>query len=907
MERMETRVTPHSEEPSIRTPKRPTTRFFFRILVVAAAITASRPAAPAFATIERLPADVRATSQAIQLKLDPSQDEYSGSVSIAITVEKARQDILVHAQKLDLDEITLHPVGTAGDTAEPIDLEEGDTDDEEGMIHLQRGDGESIAPGRYTLDITFTNAFDERATSLYRLKVGDDWYAFTQFEACDARAAFPCFDEPNVKIPYQITLSIPAGREAVTNSPIASDRTRGEWRTIEFAKTKPLPSYLLAIAVGPLEFTPVKGTSIPTRIVTVKGKSRLTGPVAGMLPPILAALEKYFGRRYPFEKLDLVAVPEYVYGAMENPGAVTYSDQFILFDPKSMTVSNRRQLARFTAHELSHMWFGDLVTMEWWDDLWLNESFAEWMGDKIVVEVYPELDTSVANLAEVDEAYTQDSRLTARTIRMPVETASNLLSIVDALIYQKGQCVIDMMEEWLGPATFRRGVLAYLAEHEWGNAKEDDLWRALSKASGRDVGALGSTYFNQPGIPLVRGKLLKDGRIRLQQERFLNYGLQDSMARLWQIPVTMKYPTPKGIQRHQVLMTGRELTARLPGLEGPPAWIQLNADQTGYYRWKVDGDAMPELARRATRVLTPRERYGFLLNTSALLKGGAISGDDYAASLVGFGADPDASVLTAVATGVGTIKDLFVTPDLKDPFAEYTRRVLGPAMKRVGLVSKKSEAPAVSSLRPILFSTLAEDGQDAELRAFAKAQAERYLAGQPVDPSIQAPSLRVAALDGDATYFDALTKKFSNDPVPSERGRILAAIGSFQNPDLRERAYEYNLEGPLKPQEHNYLLGYMCKDPQFEDEVWNWVQEHYDEIKERIPALYAIYLPWFASGCDLTRLEAAKAFFSDPDHLPPGTEAELLKMEAAVTECASLREREGQGVASYLRKGLTPP
>ena len=710
-----------------------------------------------------------------------------------------------------------------------------------------------------------------------------------------------------MKIPYQLTVAIPAGQEAVTNSPIATDRTEGDRRVIAFRKTKPLPSYLLAIAVGHLEYTPVSGTSIPTRIVTVKGKSHLTGPVVGMLPPILAGLERYFGRPYPFEKLDLLAVPEYIYGAMENPGAVTYSDQYLLFDPKSMSVGQRRTLARFTSHELSHMWFGDLVTMEWWDDLWLNESFAEWMGDKIVMEVYPDLDTDVSGLGETEEAYSEDSRLTARAIRQPVTTVANLLSSVDALVYQKGQSVLEMMESWLGDETFRRGVLAYLKEHEWGNANEADLWRALSKASGRDVAALGSTYFNQPGIPIVRGELLNDGRLRLRQQRFLTYGLQDSVARLWQIPVAMKYPTARGVVRHAVLLTEEETTIRLPGVDAAPAWIELNDNQSGYYRWRVEGEAMTRLARAAVHVLTPRERFGYLLNAYALLQGGALRGDEYAQLLSGFGDDPDPSVMSAVAGGVGAIRKYFVTEDLDDPFADYVRRVLGGAMKRIGAEAKPDESPSVSSLRPDLFAILAEEGQDPSLHAYAREETERYLAGEAIDPSMQGPMLRIAALGGDAELFDAFCKRFEGDPVPSERGRLLSAIGSFQSPDLRARAFDYALNGPLKPQEPTYMLRWMSDRPEQQDETWHWITQHYADLVKRIPSLYAIYLPWFAGGCDLQRMEAARIFFADPEHSPAGTEAELKKMAASVEECAGLREREGAAVRTYLQDRPTAP
>jgi alanyl aminopeptidase len=488
-----------------------------------------------------------------------------------------------------------------------------------------------------------------------------------------------------------------------------------------------------------------------------------------------------------------------------------------------------------------------------------------------------------------------------------VTTAANLLSQVDALTYQKGQSVIEMMETWLGPETFRRGVLAYLKEHEWGNATEADLWRALSKASGRDVGAMGSTYFNQPGIPLVRGELLEGGRIVLRQSRFLNYGLQDSVSRLWQIPLSIRYPTPKGIARQTILLKGADTTVALAGLAAPPPWIQLNVDQSGYYRWRVEGAAMTRLAREAVHVLTPRERFGFLLNAYALLKGGTIGGDEYAKLLVGFGNDPDPSVVSAVADGVGAIEAYFVTKDIQAPFAEYVRRVLGSSLARIGLEEKAGESPSVSSLRPDLFLTLADYGQDETLRGYARKEADRYLAGENIDPSMLGVALHVAALDGDEPLFNAFLKRFEGDPVPSERGRLLGAIGTFESPELRARAFDYVLSGPLKPQELNYLLGSMGKRPEHEEEVWSWVTAHYDKIVKRIPSLYVIYLPWFASGCELSRLEAARAFFADPAHLPPGTEAELLKMEASVTECAGLRQREGAALRAYLNGDVTSP
>ena len=801
----------------------PSSRFRALAFVTLLATLLATPAgAGARGAIERLPESVRPSFQAIELTLDPSRKEYTGSTRIDVRLSESRDEILFHAQALDLRRTTLK--GKSG--AHELKTAEGD----EGLVRAARADGKPIAPGSYTIEIDFANDFDERATSLYRLQVDGDWYAFTQFQAVDARFAFPCFDEPSFKFPYQMTLTVPAGVEAVTNTPIEKETRRDGGRTIVFRRTKPLPSYLLAIALGPLEFTPVSGTSIPTRIVTVKGKSHLTKAVVAMTPPILAALERYFERRYPYEKLDLIAVPEYTYGAMENPGAITYTDQSILFDEKTMTVSQRSTLVRFTAHEFAHMWFGDLVTMNWWNDLWLNESFAEWLGDKIGAQVYPELETPVVGLVETQKAYDADARLTARPIRHEVKSTANLLQMVDALTYQKGQSALAMLERWLGEETFRRGVIAYMKKHEWGNAVESDLWAALSKASGRDVAAVGESFFNQPGIPLVEVDLLGGARVKLRQSRFLNYGLRDSVERSWRIPVSLKYPTSRGVKTWSTLLVDRETAVTLPDVSETPAWLLPNAEETGYYRWTLAGDAMGTLARDSKRILSPRERYAYLLNASALLQGGTLRGVDYMRLLASFGDDPHPAVVGAVVEGVSALDSYFIVEEMRDPFAAYVRRVLSPALDRIGLESKSGESPTTTSLRPALFRTLADLGRDQRLREYARDAADRYLRGEDVEPSMVGPALRVAAFQGDAKLFDAIRARFENVKVPGERGRLLGALGAFRDPALRARALDYTFSGNLKPQEHYSIVQSAGAVPEQQDEVWAWAVRNYDRM-----------------------------------------------------------------------------
>src|SRR5207247_4365615 len=368
------------------------------------------------------------------------------------------------------------------------------------------------APGSYALDVDFTAKFNLQAASLYRLKVENDWYSFTQFEATDARGAFPCWDEPEFKIPFQITLVVPEAHLAIGNTPIESETVADGQKTVVFEKTPPLPAYLLAIATGPLETVPIEGMRVAGRIVTIKGASGLAAEAARVTPPLVAALEKYFGIPYPYRKLDLLAVPEFWPGAMENAGAITFADQILLIDPHVASGDQKRRLVSIAAHELAHMWFGDLVTMRWWDDLWLNGSFASWMGGKIGDQVFPGGRLQIAQVGGMQSAMRSDGRLSTRAMRQPIEGVENLHQLADELTYDKGQAVLTMFEAHLGPETFRKGVVAYLKAHEWGSATASDLWASLSKTAGRDVAEPMATCLDQPGAPLVAAHLLPGGQ-----------------------------------------------------------------------------------------------------------------------------------------------------------------------------------------------------------------------------------------------------------------------------------------------------------------------------------------------------------------------------------------------------------
>ncbi len=872
-----------------------------RLLRVAACLAVflglATAAASARAEVGRLPTDIVPSFEAIRLNLDADKMDYTGSVRVELKVMKPTKEIQFHAQEMKLEKVVLR--GKNG--ASHLDCKEG----EQGLVTATAPT--EIAPGAYTLEISFSNEFDRRATSLYRLETGGHAYAFTQFEAVDARLAFPCWDEPSFKFPYQITLVVPQAHEAVSNTPIERTTVKDGMKTVVFRRTRPLPSYLLAIATGPLEFVPIPGMSIPGRVVTPKGSAALAQVAVSMTPPIMAALEKYFGRRYPYEKLDLIAVPEFSPGAMENPGAITYGDQYLLFDPKTMSTSQRRTFAYFTAHEVAHMWFGDLVTMKWWDDLWLNESFADWMGYKIADEVYPNLQVEADALGGVQQAMYLDAQLSTRVIRQPIRSMSNLLESADPLAYKKGKATLGMFEQWMGPEKFRQGVLAYLKEHEWGNATADDLWAALSKSAGRDVRGPMSSFLDQPGVPLVRADIMTDGRVRLSQKRFLHYGVTPPTRLVWQIPMILKYSDGTHVLSHSLLLSESTATVTLPGLAGkPPVWVHPNGGGKGYYRWSVDSATLSKIAEAAPKVLSSSDRIRFVQNLDALLDGGDIHGDEYLRLVSGLADEPRPEAAGALLDALGTIKAAFITEDLEGSFAVYIQRLLGPSKKRFGLNRATGEEDAVSILRPRLFYWLADDGRDEEALTQAERLAKSFLADRgSIDPSLVSPALVLSAIRGDAPLFEEYKKRFEAATAPTDRVPFLSALGNFRDPKLREAALAYVLDGPLRPQELFTIPQTMSGTLAFKKQVYGWVTKNYDAYVKKMPPSYAIYVPYSGMSCEDEQLQKTNAFFSIPEHSPPGTEAELARVLEAGNDCINMREREEESVRHYLSQ-LTP-
>ncbi|MBI1799152.1 MAG: M1 family metallopeptidase [Candidatus Eisenbacteria bacterium] len=871
---------------------------------LAPAPSRAEPAAPP----ARLSHDAEPRAETVQLTLDPVKADYTGQATITLEVKEPTSTLRFHARALTIDSAMLRRAAGAGAIAVrsivPLPPDQA-----------QVTFAAPLPPGTYTLTLHFHNHYNTRAISLYKVVTGGRSYLFTQFEDTEAREAFPCWDEPEFKIPWQLTLTVPDGDLAVSNTPIERDDREGAMRRVTFARTRPLPSYLIAVAVGAFETVPITGMHMPGRVITVKGASAMAAEAVHMTPGIIASLERYFGRPYPYDKLDLIAAPEFLYGAMENAGAVVFADRRLLINPRSVSPEQRQQLAGVIAHELAHMWFGDLVTMKWWDDLWLNESFASWMATKVMDDVYPENKNGVTSLYGTERALTTDSRASTRAMREKVTGATNLGQTANELTYNKGEAVLTMFEGWLGAEKFRAGVLEYLKAHEWGNAEGSDLWRALGHVSGDDIEGAMASFLDQPGVPIVSVEPAGGSRVRISQRRFLTSGDPLVEASRWRIPVILRYPTPGSSRTLRVWLTSRDTVVDV-GAGAPPRWIEPNADASGYYRWHVPQTMLDPLVA-ARSLFTPRERIDLITNSTALLRADQLFADRYLSLFAQLADDPSPEVTRQAVESIGSLRVAFETPKTASAFASYLRVSFESALERFGLEPGPTEPVGISLMRPSLLRLLGDAGNDTRVVAYAETLSASYRRDPASVPaSLVETGLLMGAMRGNRAMFDDYRHRFETTTVPNERPMYLAGLGSFRDPALRKAALEYALQGPLRPQETLMIPGAMGVSVAgaefrgggaYPDEIAQWMMDHFSALSAKMPPNFANRILALAAGCSETRAHTLRDFCEDPARKRVGLDVTARRLADAIDECAKLHEREGARIERWLYSQAAEP
>lgn len=848
-------------------------------------------ASAAFADIAsdpyRLNPAVQPVSQQLEMTINPNLDRYTGTTRIELDIRQPVESILLHAQDITIKQVRLGRAGKLRDAEFEI------------LEHalLRVSTSIQIEPGQYSLQIDFEDDFNTDSVSMYRVEEHGRFHIFSQMEASEAREAFPCFDEPAYKIPWQLTLTVPQDMLAVSNTPVDSTSALGNMKKVVFAQSAPMPSYLIAIAVGDFETVEIPGMSIPGRVVTTRGKQHLTTLAVESTPKLLGGLEAYFNTPYPYKKLDLIATPEFWYGAMENPGAIVYVDGAILIDATNTNARSYRQIIATNSHELAHQWFGDVVTMDWWVDLWLNESFASWMGDKIVDRIYPELEISKARMATVFNTMNDDSRPSSRPIRAPRKATDNFLNDIGPA-YSKGRIVINMFEKAIGEEKFRAGILDYMQRHEWANASAVDFAQAIGLEADFDVPAAFASFMHQPGVPLIEVDLLEGNRVAVSQRRFANAG-DELPALQWTIPLTLKYAIDGEVFTQTLVLDSPTAIINLEHT-GDVEWIYPNADHGGYYRWQIEQSLLSHIAEHAQTLLNPLERMGLVSNLTALLNAAEIDAADYLATLESFAAERDPYVLAVFIDQLEVIRDTLVSEDHKAQFAAYVRRTLGPALQSMGIDPAENEKNAVTTVRPGILKWLIRDGRDAALTDAFAERADAWLAGKgDLHSSLVAPALTAAAIRGDEKLYAEIKRRFENALTPADRAQYRVALSDFEKPAILVDLQAYSVSEAVRPREVMRIRTALLKRPETRELVLDYVLGHYDLFRARLPGNGLAIVPSVAKGCSLEGAARAKAFFSDPDNQVSGTLRILETTVASVESCAALRARELENASHY--------
>ncbi len=870
--------------------------------------TATQPAspvedAPPARDDGRLPALATPVHYAISLDVDPTQPRFHGVASIDVDVPHPTAHIVLHGRDLNVTDVSATFGSKAVGGTSAARVAHGGIEPEELVLSF----AEPLPKGRATLTLTYDAPFAADLSGLYRVKEGANWYAFTQFESTDARRAFPCFDEPALKATYDLSIRAPSGMLAVANTPErAHDDDAGATR-YEFATTPPLSSYLVAFAVGDFDVRQGTKDPVPVRIITVKGKAFLGDFALDATAGLVRKLGEYFALPYPFPKLDIVAVPDFAAGAMENPGLITFRESLLLLDPKHTSLDAQREASITIAHELAHIWFGDLVTMRWWDDVWLNEGFATWMETRATDAWRPEYAVHTEAVAQAQHVMDLDSLASARAVRQPVVTRNEIEESFDGISYEKGAAVLAMIEHWVGEDAFQRGVRDYVRAHAWKNATADDLLGALDRASGRNVTAMAGTFLNRPGVPVVAVKSSCSGgkaSFDLTQSAWRPLGAPPaSEASTWSIPVCL-HPG-NGKDECTDLTEAHSVFASKGGC-GVPTFP--NASEAGYYRFSLPERDARALARDASH-LDSASRVGLVSNLWAEARAGGLSPDVLLDVLPAFDRETDGRVVIELVNTLYGIDHTLVDDAARPAFRAYVTARMAAQKSRLGWQRKGGDDDGSALARPRVLQILGEVAHDAATIREAERIATQWLADPTsVDADVAPIAVHIAAAHGDGALWDQLRVAAKSAKTPANRIIALQALGAFEDPKVLTRTFDLVLTDEVKMQDVRYVLG-SRRDPTLTvfartegaRTLFGWLSTHWEAARAKLPGDLAWTYARVLEGVSSAGERDAELAFLQPHMADVGSAKRPLAEEAeAATTRVELRAHGAPSVTRFL-------
>lgn len=857
----------------------------------------------------RLPGNVQPVRYEASLELAPGQDRFTGRIRIDLNILESTSVIWLNARSLQFQNGRI----LAGASETPVRLEPSGDNFVAVLLDRPR------APGKAQLEIGYSGEVSRTLTDgAFQQQQGEDWYIFTKFEPVTARRVFPCFDEPSYKVPWRITLTFPKGLKAFSNTPAVSTKENGATTTVAFKETKPLPSYLVAFAIGPFDEVstePIGRNRIAGRIIVPRGRADEAAYAASITPKLIALLESYFGRPYPYAKLDQVIVPVTTsWGAMENAGLIAYGD-FLLAPRAQETQLVERRTAEVMEHEMAHQWFGDLVTMAWWDDLWLNEAFASWVESKLLNEWKPEWNIN-ADAARSVRVFRADSLTTARKIRQPIEAPGDIANAFDGITYGKGEAVIAMFENYVGSAAFQRAVQLYLSKHEWRNATSADLLGAIDEiAPEKHTGAAFSTFLNQVGFPLLTvkencGTYNELPSFGVTQSRFVPLGSPAGEAsaatnETWQVPVCVASSDGSGAHGECNLLAKTSETFPLRSAKSCPQWLFADANAAGYYAVSYDARISGELMHDGLNQLAPAERAALLRNTQLLFSSGLGDLRQDLDSMTAFSRSSDPGLLDQSVQFVAGVEP-FVAPDRKASYATWIRDLFDAKAHELGWKPQAGESLDILQLRMNLVPLVAMQGEDMSLRNQAEKLARAWLADKSLlNPDMVPSVLSAAAWAGGRPFFDALVNAIRQDKIQRERGWMIAALPYFRDPQLARAALDLLFQPGIDPREMQY--NFFSRPDETQEIVWSFVQQNFDRINSTLPGARGIpfgaILPLAAVGfCDASHAEQVKSFFEPRLSSLPGGGRNLANTLERIRLCSAREEVTRAAVTEFLNK-----
>ena len=846
-----------------------------------------------------------------KLILEPDLNSFTFKGSEVVTIEISRPTELIVLNCIEIDVTGCSVIDAEGQeqTVESIDY---DIDGETVKLKFLG----SLPSGSAELTLHFNGILNDKLRGFYRSKYTDNdgsekYLATTQLEATDARRAFPCWDEPNIKATFDVELVIPKGLQAVSNMPVRNEEQLGTGlKRVRFETTPIMSTYLLAFVVGELEsIEKVDDGGTMHRVWTTTGKVEQGEYALAISVELLKYLNKYFGIPYPLPKLDHLAIPDFAAGAMENWGAITYRENALLVDTENSSAATKQRVATIIAHEMAHMWFGDLVTMAWWNDLWLNESFASWMGDKAVDHIYPEWEMWTQFITEdTNRGLSLDGLKNSHPIEQEVRNPAEIGQLFDAVSYSKGGAILRMLEQFLGEEQFRTGLHLYMNRHTYGNATTSDLWKAMEDESNIPVASIMDSWVQQIGYPVIdvdvdRGE--KQIKLEISQQRFVYENIMQPETgdkTLWQVPLGIRLENDLKIRMNLIKDKSNLLQIDVGSEDSVGQWIKINALQTGFFRVKYSPKEQSRLLDPIKKQSLPAsDRLGLQNDAFALMRSGHISATEFLSVAEVYNKETNASVCEDLAANLSTFDYLTWNESYYSQFKKFALNIFEPLAETVGWESRPDEGHLDALLRTTVLMEAGSYGSDPILLG-AKSRFDQYVDNKnSVHPDIRSVVFGLAAHLGDRSTYDTMWDLYNKATLQEEKVRFLASLGKFQSAELLTETLERSLSSEVRIHNTVPMVASVATNRYGMDLAWEFVKKNWDEFNRRYGegGFTLMHLVSITSRfTSMEKYEDVKQFFSD--NPSPAADRTIKQALERISLNSAWIERNRQELDSWL-------